>query len=301
MTDLQEAAQLALQEVRMLRERLGAALDECTQASGEVAQLGERLAGERSALRDASDELGQAVEDATQRLTDEMNAAAPAVAEVAEGCRETGRQGQHQLQAAASSLDGAAQHLRAIGPQLGAIADTAESASHAALERAAAIAEALEDAIDGAVQLSEDIASAFDDLGSALEDTFVAVLAVLRDQVPPILREKETEFESRTGEVRAAADRLLPDMAAHVDEVSEYSLQRLDALVEETTSDLLQGPVQALLDDLENATRTAAARSADVAGASDAVVARQAADAEAARRLETALQGVRAGWSTLGF
>lgn len=301
MTDLQEAAHVALQEVRTLRERMGATLDECTQASDEVAQLGERLAAERSALRDAGDELGHAVEDATRRLADEMNAAAPAVAEVAEGCRETGRQGQQELQAAASSLQGAAQHLEAVGPQLGNLADAAESASRAALLRAAAVADALAQAIDDAEQLSEDVASAFEDLGSALEDTLVAVLAVLTDQVPPILREKEMELESRTAEVRRAADRLLPEMAAHVDAVSEYTLERLEALVEETTDELLQGPAQVLLDELENATRTAASRSADVGSASDAVAARQAGNAEDARRLERTLQGVRAGWSTLGF
>ena len=301
MSDLEEAVHVALQEVRSLRQRVGEASGGCHEASGYVAKLSERLAADAEALHLAVAELDKTVQAGEQHLSDEMVAAEPALTDIVNASHEAGNQGLQTLQAESTALDELAHHIQGIGPQVAALAETAEAASRAALARAEVVADALNQAMDDAEQLlSIEFASVIADMGRELDTTTTAILSLLNDLCPSILQEQEKDFQVKTDQARQAMDDLFPAMSGHADEVSAYCVEKVTTLADEDL-DEIESQVRALDGELENATRLAAEKNAEIARAGQALAERQLANGEAATQVDGALQDVRGRWVLFGF
>jgi hypothetical protein len=298
---LEEAAHAALQEMQTLREHVGQASGACHEASGYVATLSERAHADLEALHHAVEELAKTVEQDSQHLIDEMTAAESALTSVVNDSHDAGGQGQQALQTEAHGFDELAQHVQGIGPQVSALAQSAETASRAALARAAEIADALHHAIDEAEQLlSVEFASAIADMGHELETTTTAILSLLNDRCPSILQESDQAFATKQEEIQHAMDRQWPEMAQHAEKVESYCVEKLGSLVEEATGEI-ENRAHAVQSELESLTLLAREKDGELAKLAQTLTAQQHRCVDGAKHAADAFQDVLGRWMLLGY
>lgn len=299
--DLTRSAHAAVLAARLFRERVGDAREGCDEAAGRVVALNDALESDRKALHDAAQELAHDVEEAGKRLSDDAAAAEAGLGEVAQLCSDAGAEAHQALDPEAAALDGVAAHLREIAPQITSLAESAAAASRAALERADAIARELGALVEEVERLlTEDLAPALENMAHEIEEMVEPVQEVLDIYGPAKLQAGEDDFKDRIIEADKVVNDTFAKLEEHADQVAEYAVTQMGALVEKEM-DALEAETRTLEGDLENLTALASEKRAALEKSGESMAGTMASNGEAAQTVEQALVEIRGRWVTFGF
>ena len=200
-----------------------------------------------------------------------------------------------------SALDDLAQHVQDIGPRIAALAEAAEAASRAALQRAAAIADELNQLVDDAEQLlTTDLGAALAEMMQEVETAAAEIRDVLDHRCPELLLQGETDFGAKMSEAEDLAKRVLAGMEYHADEVAGHAVEKLGQIVDQEMG-AIEAESRTLEGELENLTALATEKTAELERAGESMTNEMRDNGADAKAAEQALEEIRARWITFGF
>jgi hypothetical protein len=300
-SDLEEAAFLAVQAVHGLRDGVAQAQAGCDESLKHVTELSARLASDREGLAEAVSGLEESVTRARQRLFHEGKDVELALQSLAGQAASVDAQARAPLEAESSGLSGLAEHTGEVRARLEELAAAADSASQAAVARASEIEAAVEQLVEQAEHMvSVDLPAWIVELGREVEASVQRATAFLSELCPALLADKEKDWDAKMAEARATLDKTFTDMHGHAEELVAYALESCADLVGAAVDDA-QTQVATLEVELTELGRSVTSTMEDLAPRADAL-------ADAARDVAADAHAVAEGltdtlgrWSRWGF
>jgi DNA repair exonuclease SbcCD ATPase subunit len=301
MSNLEDSANAALEQVRPLRERLADVEHDCDEAAGHVNTLRERLDADRTTLREAVAELARAAQEAGQRLADATPPAESALAELTAAAHDAATRPPQEVQAETGALDAAVDELNTLDPHVAALADAAAEASRTALQRVDEIEQGLAQAIDAAEQLlGIELAGVLAEARRTLEEGINELVTLLQDTYVIDLALTEQDWQAKVATMREVGDKAFADIEHHTREVAEYVEPTLRALADEQLDGVVQ-EAEALRANLEAGGHEVADENGRLQVAIETLTESLRVTTDGAKIAEKKLDEVRGRWGIEGF
>jgi hypothetical protein len=300
-SDLETAVHEAVTQVQPLLQALDEAQKECHEAIRYLHNLGERLTADRHALQDVVAALGHDADDTQQMLSNQTADATANLGRVAEAVGVAAGEWNEVFHKEDAALAGGSSLLSELGPRVKDLAETAESASHAALEWANAVSQQLEEAVEAVEQaVSVGLTTMVADWKHQVEVAVTRLVDYFDKDCEGLLNTREADWKSKVEQLHEFMDHAFEGIAPHDHEVASYTVEKWGQLMEVQLASTHK-EAQTLNEALASLGQAAANFEGNLQATSDAIGERQQLAAESAARLEQGLFDARGRWGTFGI